>query len=624
MSLLNNPYGMGGNNNGGGGRDPMDNVRLLSYGFLMLCMFLSYDIYIAKPQREALQKEKAEIVKVEQGIAAPVKRDEALATSTDKRATFENDFVTASVNLTGARLDDLTLNNYYEELDKKDHVALLSPSNSKNPHLIQYGWLTDDTNTIVPNGTTKWTSIDNGEKNVQTLRWTSPQNITFEQKIELDDKTVFKVTQKVINNSGKSVTLYPFGRVTREGVPELSNNAILHEGMISYIDGELTQDDFKDLDKKRTIALDNGHGWLGITDKYWLVALLNPETEGSSDYRFTSGIGQFDRPLYQADARGKAITIDDNGQASSMHHTFAGPKDIDLLIHYEESLNLPHFDLAIDFGKFYFLTRPIFSLLHFLSNGVGSFAIGLLLTALIIRAITFPLANTTYRNFAKLRKLAPQMKEMKEKYGDDRARMQQELFKFYKKEQVNPAAGCFPMLLQIPIFFALYKVIFVTLEMRHQPFFGWIEDMSVADPTSIGNLFGLLPFDSPGFIAIGIWPCIYCITMLLLQRLQPPPTEGSQRTVMMLLPFIFTVVLAGFPAGLVIYWSWSNVLSIIQQSIIMKSMGVEIHLFKFGKKKKNELDEVFIVDVSDDSDMEMVESTEVKPDKKITPPKRKK
>ncbi len=621
MSLLNNPYGgLGGGNQKG----PHDNLRLVSYGFLMLCMFLSYDIYIAKPQREALQVEQAEVIKVEQGLAVPLARAEALAQSADKRVSFKNEHVTASLNLTGARLDDLTLNKYKEELNSATPVALLSPSNAKNPHLIQYGWLTDDPNIAVPNGATTWTSADTGETNTQTLSWTSPQNITFEQKYELDEKTVFKVTQKVINNSGQAVTLYPFGRVAREGMPELSKNAILHEGMIAYIDGNLTQDDYKKLDKKRTLALDKGHGWLGITDKYWLVSLLNPETEGSSEYRFTSARGQFDRPLYQADARGNAMTIDAGGQTSSIHHAFAGPKEIELLSHYEDTLELPHFDLAIDFGKFYFLTRPFFSLLHFVSNSIGSFALGLLITALIIRAFTFPLANKSYRSFAMLRKLAPEMKAMKEKYGEDRARMQQELFKFYKKEKVNPAAGCFPLLLQIPIFFALYKVLFITIEMRHQPFFGWIKDMSAPDPTSIGNLFGLLPFDSPEFIAIGVWPCLYCLTMLLLQRLQPPPTEGSQRTIMMMLPFVFTVVLAGFPAGLVIYWCWSNLLSILQQSIIMKSMGVEIHLFKFGKKSKDDIGDVVIVDATDDSNMTHVDATEVVKPKPLTPPKRKK
>ncbi len=614
MDLLDNPFGMKPR------QSPNDIYRALSFGFVMIALFMAFDTYIAKPKRDALlEAQRPHIAAVQ--APQPLTRVEALADEDSaSRVSLENDNIKASLSTKGARLDDLVLKNYYVDLDKKENVALLSPSDSAEAQWAQFGWLSGDKQTIVPDNDTRWTVVSQSEQNAE-LRWTSPQNVTFVQNIAWDDKYLFTVKRSVINKSGRSITVYPFNRIAREGKHlNAQQNAILHEGMIAYVNGELEQTNLKKMDKQKTIAFENGNGWAGITEKYWLAAILNPPSSGNADFRFTTGNGQFDRPLYQADTRGAAQTLEPGAQINSVDYVFVGPKVVSLLDDYSKQLDLAHFDLAVDFGRFYFLTRPFFELLHWLSGLVGSFAVGLLLTSLVIRGATFPLANTTYRSFAKLRKLAPQMAELKEKYGADRQKLQTELFAMYQREKVNPAAGCFPMLLQIPIFFALYKVIFITIEMRHAPFFGWIQDMSAPDPTSIFNLFGLLPYQLPEALVIGVWPVIYCCTMLLLQRLQPPPAEQSQRTMMMFMPFIFTYMLAHFPAGLVIYWSWSNLLSIIQQTIIMKSMGVEVYLFH---SRKHKIQDVEILDPKDDVVLQTIEATEVPNEPaQISPPKR--
>lgn len=617
MSLLDNPFGMRP-------RGSTNSIEMLTFSFFMICVFMAYDMYIMKPQLAAQKAVKdKEVMAVSEN--RPLPRAEALAKEQSPRVTFENAELRASLDLKGARLDDLVLKKYFETVENKENVALLSPSTSDNPQLVQFGWLSDG-KSIVPDNDTLWRVREQSATRA-VIEWTSPQNVRFEQTIALDDTSLFTVTSTVENKSGAPVTLYPFGRVTREGLPVLQNAGILHEGPIAYIDGKLHEEKFSELDKDRTIAMEGGNGWIGITEKYWLAALLYPKSTGISDFRFTTDKGTYDRPLYQADARGAPMTVATGQSASTTAHSFVGAKVVKTLDAYSKKLDLPHFDLAVDFGRFYFLTRPFFAILDFWGHLVGSFAIGLLLTALTIRTFTFPLANTTYRSFAKLRKLAPQMSEMKEKFGHDREKMQMELLKFYQKEKVNPAAGCVPMLLQIPIFFALYKVVFVTIEMRHAPFFGWIKDMSAADPTSIFNLFGLIPWMPPQFLMIGAWPLIYCATMMLLQRLQPPPADPTQRAMMTWMPVVFTFMLAHFPAGLVIYWSWSTVLSIIQQTIIMKSMGVDVHLFHSSKHKKSDVE---IFDRKDDPLIQVVEAIDVTDDqprepkepKAITPPKR--
>lgn len=616
MSLLDNPFGQQPR------QTPGDIYRILSVGFCMIALFMVFDHFVQKPQREALLARQNAVPAVQQAaVPVPQERDAVLAVGA-KRVYFENPELKASINLQGARLDDLVLKQYFETVERKKNVALLSPMASTNPQLIQFGWLSPDSSLQMPGDETVWTVAEQTAQSA-LLRWTSPQNLIFEQRLTLDNGALFTVEKRVRNNSGKTVTVYPYGRVAREGLPpHLENSAISHEGPIAYVDGELTQEKFKELDKQRAIKPEGKNGWIGLTEKYWLAALLNPPSTGPNDFRLITGAGSFGRTLYQADTRGAAETLAHGQVGYHVNYAFVGPKKVKLLDHYSEKLDLAHFDLAIDFGRFYFLTRPFFGLLQFWSHLFGSFALGLLLTSLTIRALTFPLANTTYRSFAKLRVLAPQMKILKEKYGSDRQKMQQELFKFYQKEKVNPAAGCFPILLQIPIFFALYKVLFVTIEMRHMPFPGWVKDMSAPDPTSLFNLFGLIPWDPPQFLMIGGWACIYCLTMLLLQRLQPPPPDAQQRMILRLMPFMFTFMMAHFPVGLVIYWSWSNLLSIVQQSIIMKSMGVKIYLFHSGKHNPEDIE---ILDTKDDVVLQTVESVDIsEAPKEISPPKRNK
>ncbi|MDH3664886.1 MAG: membrane protein insertase YidC [Alphaproteobacteria bacterium] len=503
-------------------------------------------------------------------------RDSVLAEG--ERITIDNGRLTGSLGVTGGRIDDIVMTNYQVSMDANaENVTLFNPAGSPDTYFAEFGWAPEDTETVVPDQNTVWSADRKELRSDQpvTLSWENGQGLIFERRLEIDDNYLITITQRVRNQGEDAVTLYPYGLVRRWGTPEISGFFILHEGPMGVFSEQLNEVDYSDL------AEDNGeveqksdNGWLGISDKYWLAALIPDQTVGfTAKFQHYLSNGE-DR--YQTDYLRPAVTVPAGGSAEATDRLFAGAKELDKLDAYAAEFNIPLFDRAIDFGWFYWLTKPIFYILHFFYGLVGNYGVAILLLTLVVKLIFFPLANKSYRSMSGMKKLQPEMTRIREQAGDDKMRMQKEMMELYKKEKVNPMSGCLPILVQIPVFFALYKVLFVSIEMRHAPFFGWIQDLSAPDPTSLFNLFGLLPFDPPSFLMIGIWPLLMGITMFLQTRLNPQPADPVQAKVMLFLPLMFIFLFATFAAGLVIYWTWNNVLSIAQQWVIMRRMGVKI------------------------------------------------
>ena len=511
---------------------------------------------------------------------AMVTRDEALAESA--RVEINTPSLHGSVSLTGARLDDLTLVKYRQTVDPTSpEVTLFSPVGGPDAYWAEFGWLAQDENVKVPDNDTIWQAA--GEELTPDtpliLTWDNGDGLVFQRTLSVDENYMFTITQSVANNSGSQVTLFPYGLVNRYGTPETLGFYILHEGLIGVFDETLTEVDYDDtVDAEGgTINYMSTSGWIGITDKYWLAALVPDQTQ-SFNGRFVHDLRAGDIDTYQADFLRDGIAIANGGTVEVTDRLFAGAKVVTLLDSYSETLNIPLFDRAVDFGWFYFLTKPIFFVLLFFKDLLGNFGLAILLLTVAIKLIFFPLANKSYKAMSKMRKLAPEMKKLRERYKDDKQKMQQELMAMYKKEKVNPASGCLPILIQIPVFFALYKVLFVTIEMRHAPFYGWISDLSARDPTSILNLFGLMPY-SPDFLRQPCYRsargrCSWAAPCSCSMKLSPQPADPMQARIFMLMPIFFLFIFNTFPAGLVIYWTWNNLLSIAQQWFIMKRMGV--------------------------------------------------
>jgi YidC/Oxa1 family membrane protein insertase len=502
----------------------------------------------------------------------------SVAIKTVPRVSLMSKEISGSISLRGARIDDVTLTQYRETLDPESTlINLLLKSNERNPYFIEFGWSSPD-GVKIPNGKTLWKAskqILSPDTNV-TLSWDNGEGVVFYQDISIDDTFMFTVNQRVKNNSKNLITLYPYGLIRRTGEPETTRFFVLHEGPLGVFDGTLSEKSYEDLEDagKKGINIKplEAGGWIGLTDKYWLSALLPDQKEiFNFTYRHLNSSGG----QYQTDFLGKAIKIQSNSQGEFLSRAFAGAKRLTLFDDYEERFNIKHFDLAIDFGWFYFLTKPFFYALSWANDYLGNFGLAILAITVLVKLVFFPLANKSYKSMAKMRNLAPEIKKLRERVGDDRQKLNQEMMNLYKKEKVNPAAGCLPILVQIPVFFALYKVLFVSIEMRQTPFFGWIKDLSVADPTSILNLFGLLPYSTsmlPDFLNLGVWPLLMGVTMFLQQRLNPTPPDPIQAKIFAWMPVAFTFLLATFPAGLVIYWTWNNLLSICQQWLIMNGM----------------------------------------------------
>ena len=513
------------------------------------------------------------VTSVTSTTVAAASRDAVLAEV--PRVRIESPRLHGSITLTGGRIDDLTLADYRETTDPESpEITLLSPAGATRAYYAEFGWVPAESGTAVPVATTEWRAdrgtLAPGEP--VTLSWDNGAGLRFTRRIALDDNYMFTVTQAVKNSGVAPVTLYPYGLISRSETPETLGFYILHEGLLGVFDGTLLEIDYDDLQEDGKQNVSSTGGWIGITDKYWLMALLPDQSDPFNGRFFHTLRDGTDK--YQVDFQRGAVVVPAGGTAEVTDRLFAGAKEVQLINEYDEEFEIVRFDLVIDWGWYPFLTKPIFIALDYFNRWLGNFGLAILLLTVIIKALFFPLANKSYKAMSKMKKLQPKMTELRERYGDDKARMQKEIMLLYKAEKVNPMSGCLPIVVQIPVFFALYKVLFVTIEMRHAPFFGWIRDLSAPDPTSLVNLFGLLPFDSPDFLTIGVWPLIMGLTMLLQQRLNPQPADPMQAKIMMALPIVFTFIFARFPAGLVIYWVWNNVLSIAQQWIIMRKMGV--------------------------------------------------
>ena len=480
-----------------------------------------------------------------------------------------------SISLAGGHLDDLSLADYRETLSPDSpEIILLTPQGARDAYFAQFGWVpAAGAGTVVPTPETVWTARGKvlTPDTPVTLSWDNGQGLRFSKTIKMDEDYMFTVTQRVENEGNRPVTLYPFGLIRRHGTPEVTGFYILHEGPYGVFDGTLKEVDYDELQDTGSIKQTGIGGWIGITDKYWLTALV-PDQEARADSRFTHRADDGE-DRYQVDYLGQKTVVAAGGGNEVRSHLFAGAKEVDLLDSYMKSLGVQRFDLAIDWGWFYFLTKPIFHGLVWINGYAGNFGVAILLLTVAIKLAFFPLANKSYTAMSKMKKLQPEMLKLRERFEDDKARLNQEMMALYKREKTNPASGCLPILIQIPVFFALYKVLFVTIEMRHSPFYGWIRDLSASDPTSVFNLFGLLPFTPPEFLMIGAWPLFMGLTMYLQQKLNPQPPDPLQAKIFLFLPIMFTFLLARFPAGLVIYWAWNNLLSILQQWVIMKRMG---------------------------------------------------
>ena len=515
------------------------------------------------------------------GLAtAGMERPTALEQSA--RVEIENASVFGSISLTGGRLDDLVLSKYRETVEPDSpNIILLHPIGVTQPYYTDFGWSAGDSGVATPKPDTQWQSHGNllTPDRPVTLWWDNGQGLRFERTYAIDDDYMFEVTQRVINSGTQAVTLSPYGLVSRTGTPDILGFYILHEGPIGVFNNTLEEIDYSDVQDDGVINYETTGGWIGITDKYWQVALI-PDQQKPVKARFVHEVRN-EQDKYQSDYLYEPIAIPAGGTAEVTSRLFAGAKEVLQLDGYRDNLGIARFDRSVDFGWFYFLTKPLFYALHYIAQMVGNFGVAILILTVFIKIVFFPLANKSYAAMAKMRKVQPEMLKLRERYGDDKQRLNQEMMALYKREGANPMSGCLPIVIQIPVFFALYKVLFVTIEMRHAPFFGWIQDLSARDPTSILNGFGLFPWGVPDLgalevISLGIWPILMGLTMYLQQKLNPQPADPLQAKIFLFMPIIFTFLLATFPAGLVIYWTWNNLLSIIQQAVIMKRAGVPL------------------------------------------------
>ena len=527
-------------------------------------------------------------------------REQVLAAT--PRIAIETPRLTGSINLVGARVDDLVLATYRETVAKDSaNVILLSPQGSpidpvhhRQPFYAEFGFVAGAGQTIpVPNAETRWTQSGSGKLTPATpvtLTWDNGQGLTFQRIYEIDPTYMITVRDSVVNRGQAQAVLHPYGLISRHGTPQTSGYYILHEGLIGVFgDKGLQEVGYSAIETARTQAFRSRGGWLGITDKYWAAALIPDQaTDTDSSFKFfQSGTLK----SYQTDYLKPALTIAPGATAETTSRLFAGAKEVAVVDGYAASLSVDRFDRLIDWGWFYFITKPLFKVMDWIFLKTGNFGIAILLVTLLVKALFFPLANKSYASITMMKKVQPEMMEIRDRFADDKMKQQQELMALYKREKINPLAGCWPIVIQIPVFFALYKVLFITIEMRQAPFFGWIRDLSAPDPTSLFNLFGLLPFEVPHFLLIGIWPLIMGVTMWVQMQMNPAPTDPIQATFFKWMPILFTFMLASFPAGLVIYWAWNNTLSVLQQAVIMRRYGVKLELWDnmksmFGQGKK--------------------------------------
>ncbi len=555
----------------------MDTKNVIAAISLSAAVIILYSLFFAPPP--ITNEQLAEKNKTEKNTDTPsleqketvteITREEALNQS--KRIQFENQNIVGSISLKGAAIDDLTFKKYNISLENNNKVKLLSPRNTKDGYLIESGFITTDKNIDIPNLNSIWSVSGNDKLTAQSpvkLSWTNDQGITFEKEISLDNKFLFTIKQRVINSTNKKYDFYSYGQIIRKQIPDISNFYILHEGLIATLDDELIEEDYDDIQEEK-FSRTSQKGWLGISDKFWITSLIPPS---GKEFKTT-----FD---YKDKFRANFVTtnpleLKENSSIKDEMQIIVAAKRVDVIDGYAKTLDIDKFDLVIDWGFLYFITKPLFYGIDYFFKLLGNYGLAIIAITICIRLAFFPLANFSFRSMAKMKALQPEMVRLKELHKNDKMKLQQEMMALYKKEKVNPMSGCLPILVQIPVFFALYKVLFVTIEMRQMPFYGWIQDLSERDPTSIFNLFGMLPYDVPSFLVIGAWPVAMGVSMYIQQKLNPAPTDPMQAKIFMFFPLFLTVILAPFPAGLVIYWTVNNILTMAQQVFIMKRTTVK-------------------------------------------------
>jgi len=557
----------------------METKNVIAAIALSSAVIVLYSLFFV-PEQQISKQNLAEKNKKEQNSDTPsldeketlikISREDAL--KENKRIQFENQSIVGSISLKGAAIDDLTFKDYKVSLENQKKITLLSPRNVEDGYFIESGFVTTDKNIDIPNTNSIWSVVGNNKLTEQSpvkLSWSNNQGITFEKEISLDDKFLFTVKQRVTNSTEKKYDFYSYGQIIRNKIPDnLQNFFILHEGPISYLDDELIEEDYDDIQDKK-FSKTAQKGWLGISDKYFIASIIPPKNR---EFKTT-----FD---YKNKFRINFITTDpqelnQNSFIEDKFQLIVGAKRVRVIDDYTESLKIEKFDLVIDWGFLYWLTKPMWYALDYFFKMFGNYGLAIIAVTVCIRLAVFPLANYSFKSMAKMKALQPEMVRLKELHKDDKMKLQQSMMALYKKEGVNPMSGCLPIIPQIFIFFSLYKVLFVTIEMRQMPFFGWIQDLSERDPTSIFNLFGLLPYDVPSFLVIGVWPIAMGISMWIQQKLNPAPTDAMQAKIFMFFPLFLTVILAPFPSGLVIYWTVNNILTMAQQVVIMKRTTVK-------------------------------------------------
>ena len=557
----------------------MDSKNVIAAISLSAAVIIIYGLFFAPPPPDPkkINNEKNNVVEstseapsLDQNIeVSKISRNEAI--ENEDRVQFENSTVIGSISLVGGSIDDLTFKKYTNTLNGDDNVILLNPKKVEDGYYIETGWATANKNINLPNSKTIWTIEGNNKLTPNSpikLSWTNDQNIKFIKDISIDDQYLFKVNQTIINNSEKTYNFYPYGQIIRNLAPEIIDFFILHEGLIGVFDDQLVEEDYDAIEEKK-FSINADKGWLGITDKYWITSLIPQENRKfRTDFDYKN---KFRANFIET----SATEIGANETKSNEIKIIIAAKEVDIIDGYAENLNISKYDLAIDWGWFYFLVKPLFFLIDYFFKLTGNFGIAIILITICIRIVFFPLANYSFKSMAKMKVLQPEMTRLKELHKEDKMKLQQEMMALYKKEKVNPVSGCLPIFIQIPFFFAIYKVLFVTLEMRHQPFYGWIKDLSERDPTSIFNLFGLIPWDPPSFLLIGVWPCLMGLSMYLQQKLNPTPPDPIQAKIFAFFPLFLTVILAPFPSGLVIYWTINNILTMAQQYVIIKRTTVK-------------------------------------------------
>ncbi len=559
----------------------MDNKNVFVAIALSMSVLLFWGAFFETPKKPIDPKNNQKVEqKSEAGSIAPtinqptivknISREDSI--KKDKRIKIENNSIVGSINLKGAQIDDISFKKHKQKVEGDKNIVFLNPAETENGFYIETGWTSVGNKIKIPAKDSVWSVKGNNilsSNSPIVLQWNNGEGITFEKKIELDNKYLFRITQQVRNNSNSSIDLYPYAQMTRNKVPDdIQNFYIQHEGFIGVFDDELKEDDYDDI-KEKKIVRESNEGWLGITDKYWMTAFVPEKGKNfKSTFLYDNG--------YKANyIINEPTTINKSSTGINQLRLFVSAKEVETIDGYAADQNINKFDLVIDWGWFYFFTKPLFFIIDYLFKISGNFGYAIVLLTIAIRLIFYPLANFSFKSMAKMKAVQPEMMRLKDLHKDDKVKLQQEMMALYRKEKINPASGCLPVLIQIPFFFAIYKMLFISLEMRHQPFFGWIKDLSAADPTTIFNLFGLIPWDPPSFMIIGIWPILMGASMWVQQKLNPAPADPVQAKIFAFFPLFLTIILASFPSGLVVYWTVNNILTIAQQYVIVKQTTVK-------------------------------------------------